>query len=416
MNKKFTVALLLAMCVTTYDLFAAGYQVLLQGNRQLAMGNMGVGIKPDAASVFWNPGAIGFLQQNSVMLGGNILNSKIQYVDSQNPNSAYKAETDNPLGFVPHLYGVWGPKNSNFKFGLGVYAPFGSSVKWEDNWKYSDLTQEITLQAIYIQPTVSYKINDKLSVGGGFIFTIGSLDLQRTANQISPDASVTLKGDAELSVGYNLGVMYRPLEELRIGLSYRSEVDVKVENGDVETSGFPPYVPFPGKFDGALPLPSTLSLGVSYDVIDKLTIGAEVSLVGWSAYKELDITLKTDSSTISQKAPRNYKDAWIYKFGAEYRLKDWIALRGGIYYDSSPVRAGYMSAETPDVNRLNATAGVGIKATENFIIDVAVMWINGFERTQTLEEVESAGTYGEVPIGTFDQRGFTGGITLSYNF
>ncbi len=36
--------------------------------------------------------------------------------------------------------------------GLSVYTPYGSTVKWEDDWAGSHLVNNIELQAIYIQP------------------------------------------------------------------------------------------------------------------------------------------------------------------------------------------------------------------------------------------------------------------------
>src|SRR5690606_41998892 len=91
-------------------------------------------------------------------------------------------------------------------------------------------------------------------------------------------------------------------------------------------------------------------------------------------------------------SPRNYKNSWVYKIGAEVRAAERLWLRAGVYYDLTPVKKGYMTPETPDANRLGLTAGVGYRISDQLTLDVSFLYSDGIERTQTLQDAQDAGT------------------------
>jgi long-chain fatty acid transport protein len=93
-----------------------------------------------------------------------------------------------------------------------------------------------------------------------------------------------------------------------------------------------------------------------------------------------------------------------------------LNVRGGAYYDQTPVQAGYMTPETPDADRIGLTLGLGIKPTENLFIDASVLFIMGMKRTQSDADINSAGTIDAVQAGTYQQRAFVPGIQVGYQF
>lgn len=400
---------------------ASGYQVLLQGNRQTGNGNIGVSLFPDASSVFFNPGAIGFMTNNSLMLGGNLIFAGNTFWNSQEPGSAYIANSDNPTGTPFHLYGVWGAPDARWKVGIGVYTPYGSGVDWGDDWIGQLVLRRISLKAIYIQPTASFRLTDWLSIGGGFVYATGSVNVQKGIF-ISPDASVNLDGAAS-GTGYNLGMMIHT-SKLNVGINYRSKVQMAVDGGDANfttpsflSAGFPEG----NTFDSELPLPANLSLGVTYAISERLSLSAEANWVGWSAYEALQFDFKQNTALLQDvSSPRDYEDSWVYKIGAEAKASKNLSFRIGGYYDFTPVQKGYMTPETPDANRIGLTAGVGFRLSEQLSLDASFLYINGIERTQTLEDALSAGTVApgrqDVLPGTYELNALIPGISLSYQF
>ena len=434
MKKLLSVCLLLT--ILSYQSFGSGYQVLLQGNRTTGMGNLGVMMYSDASSMFFNPGAMGFMDHNSIQVGLNPIFASNSYWNSESENSNYTANSDNPMGTPFHFYAVWGPDEGKLKFGLGAFTPFGSSVNWGNEWAGRDLLNELSLKAIQIQPTVSYKISDKLSIGAGLDITIGSVNLMRTLLLDARDqggyseGSVTLDGSATTAFGYNIGIFYKPSDNLDIGVSYRSKVDMEIEGGTAEfvvPSSLSAFFPKGNTFSASLPLPSVISAGLTYHISENFEIGAQFDWVGWSAYKALAFDFETETPLLEDSSsPRNYEDSWVIHLGGEYRLENNLQLRAGFYYDKTPVQDGYMTPETPDNDRLGLTGGIGYSLGDKFQFDLSFLYIHSAEREQSEAQAIAAGTLTlptaeedgsrDVMLGTYKLSALIPGISIAYKF
>jgi long-chain fatty acid transport protein len=418
----FTIAFALTL---SGQLMAAGYQVLLQGNRSTAMGNLGVALRPDASSLFFNPGSMIFMDHNSIFVGANFINSNIQFWNSTTEFSNYTARTDNPTGTPFQFFAVWGPEDSKFKFGLGAFTPFGSSVRWEQGWAGRDLLNELSLQAIVVQPTLSYKITDRLGIGGGLNFAFGNVNLQRTLllDTDAGEGQVELDGKADLGFGFNIGMFYQASDKVNLGMSYRSRIDMNITGGSAEftvPTAIRPQFPTGNTFNSSLPLPSVFTAGVGYLPTEKLELGFQVDFVGWSAYESLEFDFANNSNLLQDiSAPRNYQNSWVFHLGGEYKTSEKFALRAGAYYDLTPVEKGFMTAETPDANRIGLTAGVGI-ILDRINIDFSILYIAGAQREQTVQDAISAGTLTsttrQVLPGTYQLKAFIPGISIAYKF
>lgn len=416
MTKSF---LLWAALLSGSAAYAGGFQVALQGQRQIGMGHTGTALAYDASSIFFNPGGLTFTKVNNVMLGGSFIRSRVAYL-APSP-SDYTAQTESPLGTPFMAYASFGNKEGKLRFGFGAYTPYGSSVKWADNWKGNSVLQNLQLQSIFFQPTVSYKLTEKLGLGVGFVYAVGGVELNRAIGEIGGTAN--LKGSAS-GMGFNAGLHFQLNDRISLGASYRSQVKMKVEGGDA-TFTVPASAialgtfPAGGKtnFDASLPLPAVANIGVGVQLTEKLLVSADINYTFWSAYKELRFdyadAVNGQKSTVS---PRNYKDAPTYRIGAEYRVSENLALRGGAYYDLTPVELGYMTPETPDANRTAFSAGLGYSITKSLRADASFLFIRGAEREQTLQDMQAAGTEKDVLAGTYKLRVIVPGISLSFVF
>ena len=139
---------LLAAALLSGSAWASGFQVVLQSNRSTAMGNIGVGLRPDPSAINFNPGALAMMRQNGVQVGANLIYGKTAFLP-ENSGTTYRTVNDPGTPF--HLFAAFGPEESNLKFGLGVYTPYGSSVEWEDNWAGRFSLTSLSLRAIFIQ-------------------------------------------------------------------------------------------------------------------------------------------------------------------------------------------------------------------------------------------------------------------------
>lgn len=403
--------LLIGICMLCPALlFAQGFQVNLQGQKQQAMGGAGVATNLDAASVFFNPGSVSHLEENSVSAGVSLTSESTAFRDG---NSQQLYRTNSPISTPFTGYGVWGPKESKFKFGMGIYTPFGSTIKYEDGWSGRFSLTQMKLLSVFFQPTVSYKINEKLGIGAGFVYAYGHIDLSRdlpVTNSNGEYATANLTGSAG-GMGYNLGVYYKPSEKVSFGISYRSGIKMKLDKG---TANF--NVPlslatsFPsGNFSATLPLPEVLTVGVGVKPTEKLLLTFDANIIGWSSYKSLSFDYEQNTSSLKDtESPRNYKNAYALRLGAQYKLNDKFVVRAGTNFEKTPIKDGYVTPEVPDADRINFTGGIGYKPSDRFVIDASFSYINFLKRTDTNIETNMSGTY--------KTRILVPGISLTYNF
>ena len=105
---------------------------------------------------------------------------------------------------------------------------------------------------------------------------------------------------------------------------------------------------------------------------------------------------------------REYQNSYIFRLGGQYDLTEKWTARLGAYYDMSPVKAGYLTPETPDADKLGITAGATFKVTKKIFVDVSFLYIEGMKRTDTNLETQFGGTY--------KSKAVVPGFALSYMF
>lgn len=389
---------------------AQGFQVNLQGQKQQGMGGAGTACMQDAASLFFNPGGASFVNGNSIILGVTPTIARGAFLDA---NTNEVSRTNSPIGTPFAAYGIFELKDSSkLKLGLAIYTPFGSTVKWEDNWTGRFALTRLELKAIFFQPTISYKINKKLGLGVGLIYTSGKVNLQKDIPLIDADGNY---GHAELSgkangYGFNVGVYFKPIEKFSIGLTYRSKVEMNVNDGQA-TFKVPASVAanFPdGKFTSKLPLPSVTTLGLAFKASQKLDFALDVNYVGWKAYDTLSFDYENNTtSLIDTKSARMYKNTFAFRGGAQYKINSHLAARLGLAYGITPVQNGYVTPETPDANRVNYTAGIGYELGTHLKIDASFLFTH-LKRTDTNIETNLS--------GTFKTNVIAPGISVGYKF
>lgn len=279
-------------------LFAQGFQVNLQGVKQSAMAGSGAALIQDESTVFFNPGAMSFVQKNSVSLGMYAAMFRPSFIASGSTSTEYvKKKIATPFS----AYAVWGPDQAKWKVGLGVYTPFGGLVEWDKSWsgKYSLIS--VDLKAIYFQPTFSYRITENFGIGLGLIYNYGEVDLRQAIPLVlsdGSDANARLTGTGK-GYGWNAGLYYKTQNDVSIALVHHSKVVTKLSDGDAVFNVPEPAQPaFPegNTFDSEIPLPSTTTLAVGIPVNERTSIAIDGSFVNWKVYKAFGM--------IFQKTPR----------------------------------------------------------------------------------------------------------------
>jgi long-chain fatty acid transport protein len=155
--KKILVSTALLAGVLSY---AGGFRVSLQGVKQLAMAHTSAHAE-DASVTFFNPAGMSFIPSKlSVVAGGFGASNKVTF---QNLNTLQSTETDNPMG-TPIYAAITYKPIEKLSVGFSFSTPFGSTIKWPDNWEGKEMVQKMELKSFYFQPMVSVKLADWVSL------------------------------------------------------------------------------------------------------------------------------------------------------------------------------------------------------------------------------------------------------------
>ncbi|MCP4430281.1 MAG: aromatic hydrocarbon degradation protein [Gammaproteobacteria bacterium] len=320
----------------------------------------------DASTVFFNPAGMMQLDGDSLSVAGHFIKPDSKFT---NDGSTAAAALGSPAlggsnddgGFnalVPNLYWVKGI-NDQTKFGLGVQTLFGLATKYDDDWVGRYHGVESDLKTININPSLAYRVNDKLSIGGGIDVLFGDIVFTNAIDfgaicaaqgvasaSCSPqqtDGFADLEGDnlSDPAFGFNFGLQYLISEQTTFGLSYRSEIDLDLE-GEADFT-----VPAPASFvmsgglfldsdiEAGVTLPASLALSVAHKV-DDFTWLADITWTGWSSFDELKIEYENDDQPDSVTT-EDWDDTFRYSVGFDYQYADDMILRSGIALDETPV-------------------------------------------------------------------------------
>jgi long-chain fatty acid transport protein len=419
---------------STGSAYASGFALIeMNANGQ---GNAYAGAAaytPNASTVYFNPAGM-------MQLEGEQISIASHYIDptSDFDNKGSKLATTPLLGadsgaliagndddggesaFVPNFYWVR-PIDDNMSFGLGVNSPFGLKTEYDDDWvgRYHAILSD--LKTININPSIGYRVSDKVSIGGGINVMLADVELSSAVDFgsvcaflvtqpmgaaaafcNSPGSSSTDgKGELEadnyddVGLGFNVGLTYMVSDVTTIGVAYRSQVDIDVD-GDADFSyADNPVVEqimegsdlFTDTGLGAkVTLPANLSVSIAHRV-DKFTWLADATWTGWSSFDELRIEYDNPNQP-DTVTTENWDDSWRYSVGFDYQATDALVLRAGLALDETPIPSSERrTPRIPGDDRTWVSLGLTYVASDTFTFDVGYshLFIDDIDIDNTLE-------------------------------
>jgi long-chain fatty acid transport protein len=323
---------------------ASGYAVFTHGASALGQGNAVTAHTQSPSTIFYNPALMNKLEGTQVEVGTTAIVSSHQFESNQPGGSS----TSNDSTFFPSTFYATHKFNDSLSAGLGVFNPFGLGTKWGTSWdgRYQATKSELT--TFDINPVVSYRIIPSLAVAVGLDVVLLDATLERNLppNALRPtaDTGQKFKGDGT-GVGYNVALAYDINKDITLGASYRSSTFVEVK-GDSSTSPSLPQIGLDSGGKTSIRLPQQATAGLAWQVSAPLILEAGVRWEGWSAFKELQLSL--DNNTPLPATPRNWHDTFGANLGGRYRLNDTVALMAGYVYGNSAVPASTFDPSIPD--------------------------------------------------------------------
>ncbi len=352
----------------------------------------------EASTLFYNPAGLGFLTGTQIQLGDTFIVPRFSYTDARElaPGETKRPgdTTDNvvppPHFYISHAMPLAG---GNLGLGLGLNFPYGMAVHWGEDFAGRHLVSEVELLLPQIMVGAAYAPNKKFSVGASMSIIPGQVYLEKylgeeyglvdDAGDPVEDAKVQMQGGG-LALAVNLGIQYRPIEGLYLGLAYRGRSTLDME-GDAHFSlgGVSDGSSFPDqKLKSSVNLPDLFTLAVGYQVMPVWYTEVNVNYTVWSVFKEIPMTFPNDATgRLSQVIEEDWQSGWTLRWGNEVRLNKALALRAGTGIDQNPVKDDLLSPMLPDSNRFFASLGAGYSFPFGLTVDASYMVTIWMERT-----------------------------------
>ncbi len=386
--------LAIASVVCSGGAHAAGFALIEQNASGLGNAYAGqAAVAQDASTIFFNPAGLSRLEGRQVVIAGNLIRPSAEF-----SNDGSVAAPMQPMGgdggdagswaLVPNFYYAM-DINPDIKFGLGVNSPFGLATNYDHDWvgRFHAVTSDV--QTVNINPALSFKLNDKVSIGAGLNAQYITAKLTNKVNysgifaqatsgaMIAPgiEGSAKVEGD-DWSWGYNLGVLFSPDKETRVGINYRSKVKYTLE-GDVKftrpaglsamQNGILNAAVPNGDVTAKVEVPDTFSVSLFRSINPNWDFLADVTWTHWKLFE--DLTVKRANGSTLTTTPENWDDNMRYSIGLSYHQDDKMTWRVGLAYDETPVSDQFRTPRIPDESRTWLAIGGQYRMSKNAAID-----------------------------------------------
>ncbi|MGA9778915.1 MAG: outer membrane protein transport protein [Verrucomicrobiia bacterium] len=393
--------------VSALNVSADGFRLASQDAFASARGEAFAATADNASAIYYNPAGITQLEGSQLRAGlySIYLDPTFQPPDTA-PNAGGTYNIGKHYNFIPQLFLAHSFENSPVSVGLGIYAPYGGNMDWPQNTGFRAVAINGSLKYFRVNPVIAFKLAPNLSIGGGVMVDYGKIDLEQGLSAApQPPNFYSFIGDG-WSVGYNLGVLWQPVEQLSLGATFRSATSFTMDgNTEFEkySSGIP-YTSLPAHADFTFPL--TAVVGISYRPTPKWNLEFDADYTDWNSFETVTIYQQGSPPPGGPQNPvvtLDWRSSWMYELGVtRYFDNGWHASAGYVYNETS-VPDAYYTPLAADLNRHFFSIGAGRKG-KRFDFDVTYQFGYGPSHTVTGSTPSSiSGTVaGQTANGTYE--------------
>lgn len=377
-NPTFKIAAVAMMVAGAFatQTYAAGFQLSEQSAIQMGRAMAGAGVVgDDLSAVHYNPAGMTLLSGTRMQATGTWVAVNLDYKgdSGQSENGRLKGQTI-PAGFITHQI------NDSLWAGLGLTVPYGMGTEYGEGWEGKSRGTESMILTFDINPNLAWKVNDMLSVGGGISLQYAKAELGMGMGPMQAN----VKGDS-WAWGWNVGLMFQPVETVRLGLAYRSHIAHNAE-GHTDVKGLQNLT---SDMKVRIKTPDTVTLSATWEATDALRLSGTARWSKWSNFRSLNVQNPDLAGTKlgTTVVENNWDDTWFFSVGADYKLNGQWTVRGGVAYDQGPVENQYRMAVIPDTDRVWFSGGASYKYTDNLTFDFGATYIKGVGDTDLYDKV-----------------------------
>jgi long-chain fatty acid transport protein len=325
----------------------------------------------DASTAYGNPAGMSRLESTQLLFGAGALVLQSQF--ETEPGTTVGGGGASLTSAIPLLSGFYVYNLSqDWKLGVALTPLMGLAADYSNSWSGRYIIEKESIVTLSLNPVVSYKITDWLSIGGGMSVVGAFFSSQSAINNPDPrlgDGELKLKSTA-ISFGGNVGVLVEPIRGTRLGVTYRSPVNLHFNDIIDEVRNLGPGlnlildilgrrfdVPRGSKVDITITNPQEMMFSVYHDLTRDLAIMGNFGWQNWKSFGKPSVTIN-GGNTIDTTADLHFSNTYHWSIGAMYRVAPAWLLTAGFAYDTSPVSESNRTVSVPLDRQIRYSAGV----------------------------------------------------------
>jgi len=380
--------------------FGAGFSIFEQGAKASGMAGAFAATADDPSALFYNPAGLAQQREMTVLAGATFINFTNEFTGDPNDplTSGTEGKYDRHTFVPPNAYATI-PFGTNLTLGVGAFSAWGLRTDWEDPWVGRFVSRDADLRTLSAEAALAWQTDSgNFAIGGGVEYRRARVFLNQNialpflnpfTERITDIGNVRLSSDYGDDIGFNVGVLFKPTDRVRIGLTYRSPMDMDLEGkadftqistGNAQLDALvTPTFPVDDEISTTLPFPAIYSAGIAFGVSDKVDVEFDITHMTWSRFKALTVNFKNQTAR-SFTRPQNWDDSSCYRLGANIEATENWDVRLGLLYDVNPQPTEAVGPLLPDSDRVGATFGFGYHHGP-WIADVAAFILHFKDRS-----------------------------------
>src|SRR5690554_365703 len=411
-RKLLTSAIMGASLLFAGQTFAAGYYVDEQSAIRLGDAfSGGAASASDASAAYYGPASM-ILVRDEVAINASAVSVSSRFNGDATTlgdapiqgTQAKNSSTDvlPSLYFVKHL-------DPDLAIGGFINAPYATASEFgkQSVARYQAADSEIT--GIDIGASFALRVHEKVTIGGSLI-----AQYLKAKTGVAVDAQAACMGDlptndctamfgftSELGsntydgyfemeghntvMGIQLGVLVELTDNSRIGFNYRTEMKHSLAgDATVNFSNNPNsqdfataagLIPANGTAKGRVEMTTPESASISYfHQLNDLSLQADFTYTDWTSFNTLDIESNDPAIQALTSEPKvhNWRESYRIAVGANYKLDEKITVRGGMAFDTTPIKSQYVQPDFPFGNYKAISLGATYSISQDTTININI--------------------------------------------
>ncbi len=416
--------LLVGLCSLLLSLPALGQGFSLNPPGTCTLGRGGTGVAQpcaDGSAVALNPAGLALINRLAVSSGATLYLSRGSFTDDYTEQETRLKEQ--PV-LVPHLFAAT-QAAPDLTVGFGAYMPYGLELQWPRTFEGSFVSYRTRMQTTYLQPTLAYRLSDRVMVGAGPVLAVSTVALWQQLDLSQQEAlpgvpfaalgipagtsfaNVKMESDEAYGLGGHVGMLIQVTEQFRIGLRYLSAIKLNYSGtirfsplstgiiipATVELSGqtIPAGTPLDvvlaslGAYDRLtdqeaeteLTMPAQFAAGFSWQATPELTLLFDYQWTGWSAFNKF--TIETEGGGSIERI-QDYRNTHTLRTGLLFQASPILEVRLGYTYAQGAAPSKTVTPLLPDANRNLIMLGTGWRLGRGVVLDLAYQYVRQDDR------------------------------------